>query len=199
METSRFGAASVVSALDRENLSAVLEKVYRAAKSEGTADLAAWCRLELEGYFASNPAMTDNATVPEYRAVGGQDFDIFGRVFVPPDGLAFLNTTRLRYGVGELEQLAKTRDTVVISDLTICSLIREHLNAEVHSFHFSSVHLVGVMAAIRAELVDRLPAFEDAESEPTHVAIGREIINLRPNLYGVGIDLRALWHRLRRN
>ena len=48
--------------------------------------------------------MTHDVVVPEYRTVGGQWYDEFGRVFLVTDPkLGFVNETRLRPGVEELE------------------------------------------------------------------------------------------------
>lgn len=159
-----------------------------------------WCRLELAGYLASNPAMTDQIEVPEYRTVVGQHVDIAGRILKLPTKLAFVGETWLRFGVEELEALAKTRGPVVIRDPYMSSVIQQHLNVDVASFQFSAVHIIGILSSIRTELSVQLHAL--GSTEVNRVSSGNaverdEIIQLRPNFYGIGINLRALWRRLR--
>ena len=141
--------------------------------------------------------MTDEIVVPEYRTVVGQHADIYGRVLMLPANLSFMNETRLRNGVEEMEALATSRDVVTIHDPHMCELIDQHLKVHVDVFRFSSVHLTGVLSAIRTELEDRLQALGPKIRHGDSVAAdpGDEILELRPNLYGIGINLRALWRR----
>lgn len=186
---------------DRIPLSRALIAALRTAQTAGATELAQWCRLELGGYWASNSAMAKDTVVPDYRTVMGQHADIFGRVLVLPADLAFVGETRLRNGVEGLETLARARDIVVIHDPDMCELIKEHLQVEVYSFRFSAVHLTGILAAIRLELSQRLAAFDGAASARGHSPIKEcdEILELRPNFYGIGVNLRALWRRWRSN
>lgn len=190
-------AEKLLGRLDQGPLSDVLGKALRVAQVSGATEIARWCRLELGGYLASNPAMGDDIVVPEYRTVAGQHADIFGRVLVLSPELAFVGETRLRNGVEELEVLARTRDIVAIHDPHMCQLIREHLQVEVYSFRFSAVHVAGILSAIRMELSEKLLALKVIEMsrEPSAVVEQDEIIALRPNFYGIGVDLRALWRR----
>jgi hypothetical protein len=190
--------ALILESIEASPLSRSLGTAGRLAHRLGFKDLDRWCRLELGGYLASNPAMTEDIVVPEYRTVVGQHTDIYGRVLMLPSDLAFVNETRLRNGIEELEALEASRHTVVIHEPHICDLIREHLKVEVYSFRFSSIYLRGITSAIRMELVEKLQklgADEEIESRtlPTKT---EEILELRPNIYGIGINLRLLWKRL---
>jgi hypothetical protein len=181
----------------REAVGVCLRKALRLADQHGVDDLRDWCRLELGGYVVSNPVMTDDIVVPEYRSVVGQHTDIYGRLLVVPEELSFVNETRLRNGVEELETLLASRNVVVIHDPQMCELIQEHLEVQVYAFRFSTVHLAGVLSAIGLELEDRLQAIDpqmitDWSSEPPKED---QILLLRPNLHGIGIDLRAHWRR----
>jgi len=67
----------------------------------------------------------------------------------------------------------------------------------VYSFRFSAVHLTGILSAVRTELSEKLVALDRVSNAvPTSASVeAEEILELRPNLYGIGIDLRALWRR----
>ena len=113
----------ILSNLDKGRLSASLGKALRLAERAGDKELVRWCRLELGGYFASNAAMGDDTVVPEYRTVPGQHADIYGRVLALPGNLAFVNETRLRNGIEELEVLARGGNRVSIHDAHMCDLL----------------------------------------------------------------------------
>ena len=188
-----------VKSLEVSPLSTGLRKALRLAEDLGAYELGRWCRLELGGYLASNPAMGKETIVPEYRTVTGQHADIYGRVLMLPTDLAFMNSTRLRNGVEELETLAGNRDVVSMHDPNMCDLIQEHLEVQVYAFRFSSVHLAGVFSGIRTVLEDKLRSLQIKSGWGySHGAPEQdEILELRPNLYGIGVNLRALWLRLR--
>ncbi len=174
-----------------------LRKALRIAKHLADTEFADWCRRELGGYLHSNPAMMNDIIVPEYRTVVGQHADIFGRVLRLPSELAFIGETRLRFGTAELETLAQSQDTVVIHDPTMCKLILENLDVEVSSFRFSPVDVTGILSAIRTELQQKLLGLSigGTSTESAVVPDWDDIIELRPNFYGIGVDLRALWRR----
>jgi len=182
---------------DNQPLSKSLRKAIVIAQESSAVDLVHWLQLELGGYYASNSAMDEDTIVPEYRTVIGQHADIYGRVLVLPQNISFINETRLRNGVEELETLVSSRDMVVIHDPHMCELIKQHLSIEVYSFRFSTVHLVGVLSAIRIALETKLREL----NLPTVSLIqdsgvkNDDIVQLRPNVYGIGVDLRAIWRR----
>ena len=173
----------------------------RLARNLGDSDLEQWCRLELGGYLNSNPAMDENTVVPLFRTVPGQHTDRQGNVLVVKADLSFVNETRLRYGIEELEALSERPDAViVIQDPVMCELIAKHLEVEVFSFRFSRTHVIGILSAVRLELTNRLnaiqPTGEGKSSKETMPASKEDIVMLRPNLSGIGVDLRALWRRI---
>ena len=184
--------------------SAPLSKAMRAAlrlvRKVGASDVERWLRLELGGYYASNSAMDEDVVVPQYRTVVGQHVDLFGRMFVVPPDLAIVNETRLRNSVEELEALKEGPDMLVVHDPHMCELIREHLQVDVHYFRFSRVHVVGILAAIQTELETKLGELNlrDLSQRDQADDAGQAILELRPNIHGIGINLRALWKRLTR-
>ena len=186
---------------ETQPLSRSLPACLRLALSAGIDELVEWIRLESLGYTRANPAMRPEIVVPEYRAIGGNWFDDYGRPLVLTDPkLAFLNELRLREGAGELESLAGKQGTLGIRS-DAAEILKEHLNVEVTMFRFTPHSIEQVLANIRAQLVDRLAANERALAGtppgPSPSTGGADILLLRPGIYGIGVDLKALWRRLR--
>jgi hypothetical protein len=164
---------SILEILNCEPLSSCLRKAGHLAYEAGVKELERWLRLELGGYYNSNSAMEKSTVVPA--------------------DLSFVNETRLRNGVEELESLMASRNTVMIHDPDMCELIRKHLNIEVYSFRFSTIHLKGVLSAIRTEVETKLRKLKLTTIHEKSTSTGDEIFQLRPNFHGIGVDLRALW------
>jgi hypothetical protein len=195
MTTSKEALRRIVEA---QPLSGGLRQASFLAQDQDAPDFRRWLRLELGGYLTSNSAMQNDVEVPEYRSVVGVHYDLYGRPLILPADLSFIGETRLRNGIEELEGLATGREKVIIHDPTMCQLIREHLNIEVYSFHFSAIHLRGILGAVRTELEGRLSKLNLPESgEERLTAPTAEVFQLRPNFHGIGVDLRALWWRWR--
>ncbi len=185
---------AILTNINREPLSSSLGKTLRLAERAGATEIAKWCRLELGGYDAFNTAKTDDVVVPEYRAMAGQHYDIYGQLFVVPSDLDVINQTRLRHGVAEIESM----EPVAIHDAGMCEVIKEHLNVEVYAFQFSRSSLAAVLSNIRTELGDRLEAMR-GEAGPEDTAADddqEEVFQLKPSIYGVSVDLKALWRKL---
>jgi hypothetical protein len=183
-------------------LSQSLPSALRLALAANDSELATWIRLELLGYTRDNPAMTQQIVVPEYRTVRGQWFDSYGRLFLVQDPkLDFMNETRLRAAVGELESFVGADGVLSQSMSDVAQLIQDHLHVDVNEFRFTPHSVEQVLANIRAQLLDRI-AGHRAQLDTPAVAVQRtahdeEVILLRPSIYGVGINLRALWRRWR--
>lgn len=186
--------------LDSEPLSKALQRTLRLAQEYGASELATWLQLEIGGYYGSNSAMNDTITVPEYRTVVGAYFNIYGRRLQLPPDLSFVNEMRLREGVEALESLRDSRRSVVLQDPSMIGLIAHHLKVEVATFHFESVALVQVLSQIRSELFNKAQLLSDAQPKRKMVksANGEEIVMLKPNIHGIGVDLRALWRKATR-
>ena len=182
-------------------LSKTLPRILRLAQEWGDDELDSWVRLELRGYYQTNAAMSEETVVPAYRTVPGQWRDEFGRVLAirQPD-LRFLNEIRLREGVVELEALADSRESLYVRLPQFAELIRANLDVDVSLFEFAPSSVQHVIAEIKTELSDHLAARRDlgATFRPTDLASGtvEDVIELRPNVFGIGLNLRALWRRL---
>ena len=182
-----------------EPLSRVLPVCRRIAVEIGDEDLARWTRLESVGYTADNPVMTQNTVVPEYRTVGGHWYDDCGRQLLLTDAsMGFINETRLRHGVPELEGIATMPGTLTIPDPKGAEIIREHLDVVVTTFRFQPCAVTQVLSNIRLQLHDALMS---RRQQIAAIPIIRdvpetEILQLKPGVSGVSIDLKALWRRV---
>lgn len=163
-------------------------------------DIERWLKLELNGYWDSNPALRDADEVPKYRQIFGQHYDNFGRPFVISQSeLQFVNTTRARWGVIELEQMCKKGGNYSIQDPNMIKLIRDFFGVEVARFTFNAQQLSSVLSTIRTELVERAEPIVGLTEKEILPSNSEPIIELKPNFYGIGIDLRALgkkWKRI---
>lgn len=138
-------------------LPGLLRSLSMLARDLQDAELQQWADLELNGYWKENPAMTEAVVVPEYRGAPGQWKDEYGRPLILQDpALHYINETRLRQGVEELERLSHLSKILTIQDAYGASIIREHMQVEVTWFQFSSTSIIGILTAIRSRLVDRL-------------------------------------------
>lgn len=104
-------------------------------------------------------------------------------------------------GAAELERLERDRKTVTVHNPGHTKIIKECLDVDVYTFTFSSTGITSILAAISIELCERLQRLGPvpiSESAPHGDARpGRDVIELRPNFWGIGIDVRALWRNVR--
>jgi hypothetical protein len=162
-------------------LSTVLPKALDLAQQIQDRELEHWVRLESYGYYLEN-GMRAAEIVPEYRTVGGRYVDQFNNVFQPTDPeFSFLNTYRIRSGIGQLEELARRDDMQNIRDDDMISLFRQHLRWEPVRFCFSPVEVVEVLSQIRNRLLERLMIIaRRAESAASEADQRRDAAELRP-------------------
>ena len=184
-------------------LQRALSGTLQAAESKGAKDLARWVRLELFGYHSENSEMVETDVVPEYRSVTGHWSDAYGRPLVLTDPkILFLNEVRLRNAVVELETLTPNHDDVLaISMPEEAQIINDALRVSVSNFRCSPLSLRTLLASVRGQLLDQLIRNEhflsDVSRTPTGLPDKGDILQLKPNLYGIGLDLRALCRRWR--
>lgn len=190
---------SIMKRIDDEPLSKSLPMVLRLSKSIGASDLEKWVKLELNGYFNTNPALTDEVIVPEFRTVTGQHSDDYDRPLIITDhNLAFVNTTRTRYGVADLERMLDENFTCSYRDTLMSEIIKNSLDVEVSIFSFHTRQFAGVLSGIKAELSERLMAIK-GQIEDVQADIAspprEDVIELKPNFFGLGLNLNALFRR----
>lgn len=194
------GASKLLTDVDETPLSRLLPRVLRWAQSRNNEELETWTRLELHGYWNTNPALTDEVVVPEYRTVPGFWTDDYGRpLVIDDDSITFVNETRLRQGAVELEGLQGAKGPLAVRLPGFADIIREGLGVEVTTFNFDPGVIPSVISAIKTELSDRLIASAQGPSTPEKYQDDEDrmpIVQLKPSFYGMGVDLRAAWKRL---
>ena len=138
-------------------LSVTLSKILRLAESGRDRDFASWIKLELLGYTDSNPVMTAATIVPEYRTVSGEWFDAYNRRLPLKDpNLGFINETRIRCGVVELETFVGATDIIAIQQPDLSDIIRRELHIDVTTFRFSPKSIPQILANIKSQMLERL-------------------------------------------
>lgn len=196
------GFDQVIKLTEEEPLSRSLPAALRLANALPDQTWSEWLRLELMGYTRDNPSLKESTVVPTYRSVAGQWRDEYGRLFLVPDPkLGFVNETRLRFGVAELESvMSNGTGTVGMRLPGEAEIIRRELNVDVSIFEFQRAAISQVLANIRLKALEHLWERKPALTTPAaEVKLQKqdEIILLRPAIWGMGIDLRALWKRMR--
>ena len=142
--------------------------------------------------------MKNTTVIPEYREVAGLWYDYYGRPLMISDpNLSFINQLRLRQGVTELEGIAAGTGPLFMPVANYAEIIRANLGVEVGLFQFSPSSVKQVLTNIKFQLLDRIAQQREKISDIPEVQIPQEaeILQLKPTIYGVGIDLKALWRR----
>ena len=141
-------------------LSQVLPRALQLAQLLGHQDLEHWVRLELYGYTQEG-GMTGKDLVPEYREVTGRYMDEHNRMLQIQDpNLHFVNGYRFRFGVRQLEELAKKEEMQNIRDEDLIELLRQELHVDVFRFCFSPTEIVGILDRIRNRLIEKINRIE---------------------------------------
>jgi len=181
-------------------LNELLLSTLRLAQELGNKELENWVRLEVDGYFDTNPALTEDVIVPKYRTVVGQHSDEFGRPLIIKDPkLGFINENRLRFGVAELEKIANRSEPLTFRDPHLTELIREHLKVEVSRYSFSPIAVSGVLSGIRSKLLDWLNKIRPDIEKLKDVANPVKLTQLSSAKQGLTAQYKAESERWYRN
>ena len=139
---------------NRLNLSETLPHALDLAHRINDSEFEHWVKMELYGYNEQG-GMKESDVVPEYREITGRHMDAYNRMFTVNDPkMDIVNSIRLRFGVGKLEELSKADDMLNIRDEGTINIMREHLGVEVFRFCFSPVEVVGVLNNIKLKLME---------------------------------------------
>lgn len=176
--------------LDNLNIRPLSESLQNflvlATKAEDQ-DLIKWVKFELTGYNSSE--ITHDNVVPQYREVSGYHADdLHQRLVLPREDMQFINIIRIRSGVVELEVYQE--DGLIMKDSDMCKIIQDNLNVHVTSFHVSASQVKQVLANVKCELISRLSKLEDHQN--TTSLTNEDILEFKPNFYGIGFNLNAL-------
>lgn len=138
-------------------LSQIFPMALQLAHTLNNEEFKKWILLEYNGYFNTNPALTDDVLVPEYRSVVGQHYDEFDRVLLIEDSdLCFVNQSRLRNGIAELEDFSNKTGLLTIRDSKMINSINEYLKIKVCLFKFSPTEVATILTSIRSKLIEWL-------------------------------------------
>jgi uncharacterized protein (TIGR02391 family) len=176
-----------------DKLSNIFPSALILSNMVNNKELVKWIQLEMNGYFNTNPALTQEVVVPEYRIVPGQYHDVLGRPLIITDPkMRFVNEYRLRHSALELEKLAESKDFISIHDADFIDIIKRNLKVDVFSFRFSPTAILGVLNAIRTDFINRMlniaPQFGDdvqSNNERESNMIYKTIHNLHPSVQKV--------------
>jgi hypothetical protein len=145
--------------------------------------------------------MTKQTVVPEYRAVGGQWTDEYRRALILTDPrLTFVNETRLRSGVLELESFIGASGMIALRLPEFSEIIQKELGVEVSLFWITPHSVAQVLAKIRAQLLDGLAtqvSHSDTTSAQETDSRWEDVVELRPNFFGLGLNINELIRRWR--
>jgi len=186
-----------------KELSTILPSVLILAKQLQDKELEKWTELEMNSYYKYNKALTEEVVVPEYRTVAGQYYDMYNRPFIITDPeLKFVNEYRLRHSVSELEQLSQSEKFLSLQDQTFTDLIKENFHIEVHSFSFSATSIIGILDAIRTNLINKLieiapiveQTIDESDNGQEHTTIHNALTNLHPLVQSVASQLYSDGH-----
>jgi len=190
--------------LDQANdliASELLSRAYTLAKLANDQQLEKWLLLETSGYFDTNPALTDDIYVPNYRKVPGYYQDKVGRPLLieDPDLAKILNHYHIREGAAELEAIAGKNGMTSLRNAFVNSQIRQSLGVEVDEFHFKNFSVKSILHEIRNQVISRLIELRKTLSENA-VAVGispdtpKELINLHPTVQKTAGELYKNGH-----
>ena len=191
-----FNYYELIELIDKVSLSKSLSKILRVSQEINDNELEKWIRLELHGYWNTNPALTEDVVVSKYRTVTGYYTDDFGRILsITNSDLQFVNEIRLRFGVVELEGYLGAKGPLVFQPLDNIKLVNENLKVNVSYYNIYPNQINSILEQIKTELSDRIVARKNKFDVRTHGSnndIQEDVIELKPNVYGLGINLKAL-------
>lgn len=141
-------------------------KAILIAKRVNQKMLEKWLKLELYGYFDTNPEMTKEDEVPKYRTVAGLYYDMYGRPLIIDDPkYSFINEGILRNGISELENLSESKTNFIkLINPSASYLIKEHFEVDIHYFSIPVSALKNILDRIRIEILERMLSLEIEES-----------------------------------
>lgn len=178
-----------------EQLSSIFPSILIFAKRAKDKELEKWVILEMNGYFNTNPSLTEDVEVPSYRIVPGQFYDLYNRPLIITDPkLSFINEYRLRHSIKEIEEMSKTNGLMSLQDTHLANLIWEGLKVKVHTFDFSPKSTLSILESIKTIALNKLfemlpdqnPSTEmnNADNSPIY-----SVSNLHPGVKKVSLKL----------
>lgn len=122
------------------------------AKGISNQKFEKWLKLEISGYFNTNPLLENSDLVPEYRIIPGHYENSKGEKLFPE----VLNAFPIREGVEDLENVISKNGWLSIISPICNPEISEMLSVNIHKFVFRSEYILTVLNEIRIKLIEYL-------------------------------------------
>lgn len=143
---------SIIGSASTEPLSTLLLSSLVLAKSICSDEFERWLKLEISGYYNTNPTFEDDVIVPNYRMIPGYYEDENSNRI----NFGFLTHYPIREGVKDLEkQVEKNSWMSIVSPITNKELV-ESLPFKIDKFIFNSDSITPVLNEIRISLIEKL-------------------------------------------
>lgn len=173
-----------------EKLSSIFPSMLIFAKQIKNKNLEQWILLEMNGYFKTNPAITEKTSVPEYRKVFGQYHDIYNRPLIISDPkYDFISELRLRDPIIEIEEMSKSKGLLSMQDSVRMKLIKDALKVEVHSFDFSAKSTLGILENIRTTAIEKIIDIKTTKEKTESITSLNELKTLHPEVTRIAFKL----------
>ncbi|MFP5111600.1 TIGR02391 family protein [Bacillaceae bacterium C204] len=194
---------NIILNISSDTVTNLMNQLILLAHEAEDFDTERWAKLELNGYFDSNPVFQEQDEIPKYRFIAGQYYDVYGSplIFDNPD-LHFITQYPLRQPLPELENLINKDKSLAIVDQHALKLLRDHLKVNVHQFLFTPTTVIGVLSAIRTQILERTQKIKaklsiinnDGQSESEFALSGLHprVINVAGKLFKDGYYRQAL-------
>jgi hypothetical protein len=155
-------------------LSKLLPRFVALCKARGKPELERWARLELEGYWTTNPAFSRKTKIPEYRNVRHLYFGEDGAqiVFTNPK-MKWMNSLPLHFAVESLERWAAEEGNIALQNFNLSESLASSGLLPVNHYEFSTDAVRQVLTTLRGRLQDALEEVCPGGS-PEEVVEGRE-------------------------
>lgn len=203
MNSSKFllQIDNVLELVTSAKVSELLPKVYTIAKIASDEQLEKWSLLETSGYYNTNPALTDDVRVPEYRKVPGFYKDTLGRPLKIDDPNLFnmINNYPLRESVSELEAIAEKDGMLNFRNPYIMQKLFEMFQVEVDEFHFKSQSVKPIINEVRSQIISRLIQLRKDISDTSLTAgitpdTPKDLVHLHPIVQKIAGELYKNGH-----
>lgn len=177
----------IIESSGEKDLSVLMTKALTISKIVKDKEFESWILLETGGYFNTNPALTAETRVPDYRRLPGQYHDKFGRPLIieDPELFQIISNYPVREGVAELEGFAKKDGFLTFRNPKSTQFLKDKLNVEVDTFTFSAHSTNSVLSEIRNKLISILidkqqSLIDEDNGDYQQIDIPKEIARLHP-------------------
>lgn len=143
---------SIMGSASTEPLSTLLLSSLVLAKSISNNEFAKWLKLEISGYYDTNPSFENDVVVPEYRMIPGFYQDENGNKI----DFGFLNYYPIREGVTDLENQVEKKSWMSVMSPITSQELAESLPFKIEKFVFNSDSVIPVLNEIRIKLIEKL-------------------------------------------